>query len=288
MARRGSALEDLMHVGASLPWKVSLGLAVTTFIVLHLIHAHFAEPVHATDVGMLGVVARDGLIATLTLFFQYIVPAALCVGTLVSAARRRQAIGLFSRVTTYGPSALASMSWFEFEQLIGEFFRRDGYAVVQSHSATADGGVDIHLERNSGHYLVQCKHWRSKSVGAPVVRELYGLMTARGASGCFVVTSGRFSSEARTFASGLPIELIDGERLKEMFARRRDQKACSKEHGESKASIQQTESKAVVTPSCPTCGTRMVLRTARRGAKAGGRFWGCARFPQCRGVVDAA
>lgn len=35
---------------------------------------------------------------------------------------------------------------------------------------------------------------------------------------------------------------------------------------------------------CPKCGSRLVLRTARRGANAGGQFWGCSSFPRCRYV----
>jgi len=38
------------------------------------------------------------------------------------------------------------------------------------------------------------------------------------------------------------------------------------------------------TPSCPRCGSRMVRRVARRGRNAGGAFWGCSRFPTCRGT----
>ena len=37
-------------------------------------------------------------------------------------------------------------------------------------------------------------------------------------------------------------------------------------------------------PSCPECGTLMVLRTARKGRNAGEKFWGCARFPDCKGT----
>lgn len=35
-------------------------------------------------------------------------------------------------------------------------------------------------------------------------------------------------------------------------------------------------------PVCPQCGVPMVARTARRGAKAGERFYGCVNFPRCR------
>jgi len=38
------------------------------------------------------------------------------------------------------------------------------------------------------------------------------------------------------------------------------------------------------TPSCPLCGSRMRYRTAKRGARAGRPFWGCSRFPTCRGT----
>ena len=37
-------------------------------------------------------------------------------------------------------------------------------------------------------------------------------------------------------------------------------------------------------PTCPRCGSGMVRRVARRGANAGGAFWGCSRFPSCRGT----
>lgn len=35
---------------------------------------------------------------------------------------------------------------------------------------------------------------------------------------------------------------------------------------------------------CPNCGKPMVLRTARKGQKAGQPFWGCTGYPDCRGT----
>jgi ssDNA-binding Zn-finger/Zn-ribbon topoisomerase 1 len=35
-------------------------------------------------------------------------------------------------------------------------------------------------------------------------------------------------------------------------------------------------------PDCPTCGSPMVLRTARRGRNTGNEFWGCSAYPNCR------
>jgi hypothetical protein len=47
----------------------------------------------------------------------------------------------------------------------------------------------------------------------------------------------------------------------------------------------QTSSQGSVDPpSCPTCNSAMVIRTARRGANQGSKFWGCPRYPDCRGT----
>ena len=37
---------------------------------------------------------------------------------------------------------------------------------------------------------------------------------------------------------------------------------------------------AIATPKCPTCGEPMAKRTG----KSGKEFWGCSKFPNCKGV----
>lgn len=37
-------------------------------------------------------------------------------------------------------------------------------------------------------------------------------------------------------------------------------------------------------PACPQCGSSMVRRVARRGRNSGNSFWGCPRFPRCKGT----
>ena len=39
---------------------------------------------------------------------------------------------------------------------------------------------------------------------------------------------------------------------------------------------------------CPKCGSSMVLREAKKGKNLGDKFWGCSRFPKCKGVVKTA
>lgn len=37
-------------------------------------------------------------------------------------------------------------------------------------------------------------------------------------------------------------------------------------------------------PGCPNCGALMALRTAKSGTHAGNSFWGCTKYPACKGV----
>ena len=41
-------------------------------------------------------------------------------------------------------------------------------------------------------------------------------------------------------------------------------------------------------PNCPLCGKPMVLRTARKGPRAGSQFWGCSGYPECKGTRPLA
>ena len=37
---------------------------------------------------------------------------------------------------------------------------------------------------------------------------------------------------------------------------------------------------------CPRCGSKLVLRTAKRGDRAGKQFYGCSKYPQCKYTRD--
>lgn len=55
---------------------------------------------------------------------------------------------------------------------------------------------------------------------------------------------------------------------------------------EAEESTENTATKADKTevPFCPICGAPMVLRTAQKGDNKGGKFYGCSKFPKCRGI----
>lgn len=184
---------------------------------------------------------------------------------------------------------MRQLDWREFEEMVGAAYRRQGYTVLPT-SPGADGGIDLILTRGTERVFVQCKHWKAWQVGAPVIRELFGLVVANQATRGIVVTSGSFSREAIEFARQTGTELLDGPTVLALVAGDASRALGSPQT----ASFPPLGSPASASPdspggdpSCPVCLSPMVLRKARRGAQAGTLFWGCTRYPGCRGTREA-
>jgi restriction system protein len=193
---------------------------------------------------------------------------------------------LFNRRLLDGQADLASIkniSWQEFEHLVSEAYRRKGYLAEVVGNAGGDGGVDIQLTGPGETVLVQCKQWRAFKVGVTIVREMLGVVVSQRASRGIIVTSGRFTQEARDFAKATPtIQLVDGPALFELIRVVQKSPAIQKAH--EGASSARSVVSAAQSPRCPSCGAEMVLRTARKGTNAGSQFWGCPKYPGCRGT----
>jgi restriction system protein len=276
MARRQGLFDDLMSIGLKLPWKVGVGAAVTIFVALHVVAIYTLGPVNAKSLADMGLVVQHGFIHIFAELLQYIIPAGLLIGTTVGYFKQRQSGALFATARANPKPAITSMSWRDFEGLVGEVFRRQGFMVSGFGGQGPDGGVDLGLTKNGRRYLVQCKHWRKRQVSVTVVRELNGVVSAQGAHGGFVVTGGEFSREAREFAGSCGIELIDGAALEKLI-------------GEIPSRNSAVDSGVAVVaqakPMCPQCGVAMIQRTAKKGQFAGQPFWGCSRYPKCRGIL---
>ena len=213
------------------------------------------------------------------MLFQYLVPFAFLIGAGVSFAKRSRSARLLDGVRSDADSDVSALSWRDFESLVGEGFRHRGFDVTERGGAGSDGGVDLSLARGHERFLVQCKQWRAQQVGVSVVRELYGVMAAEHVAGGYVVTSGSFTKDAKAFAAGRNIELMDGKALNGLL---RDGKSAVLRPVDSMTEIGVTKPKP---PVCPKCKVPMVLRTAKKGANVGSSFWGCAQYPRCRQTV---
>ena len=327
--RRQGAAFDFSDLVAMLPWWGGIGLALASHVLLDRLSVPSSTPMQA---GQMGVFVQQALIAGFASIGRWLVPLLCLLGAAVSFMRRRRRRMLVGTVTdSDAAAALDGMSWREFELLVGESFRRQGWQVTEQGDAQADGGVDLILRRDRETFVVQCKQWKAFKVGVGVVRDLYGVMAARGAAGGFVVTSGRFTAEARRFAEGRNVRLIDGPALLALIRPARAAGAAASSIPSSRAvpmtgrattGFQPSPSPStgsgsrsastcmsmsvpprdgapapsapmhagpvpggdVAAPACPTCEAAMVRRMVRTGARAGASFWGCSRFPSCRGT----
>ena len=283
--RRTSAIEDLIDLASMLPWWIALALAVLSYVLLH----PFAEsPIpQATGPRDFAGPLTAQLIRTGAMIGQYLLPVVFVLGAGGSALKAYRNKKLLAEAKmTPGSADLMDFSWKDFEHLVGEAFRERGFSVSET-TPGPDGGVDLELRKGGELHLVQCKRWRARKVGVEIVRELYGVMSARGAVGGYIVSSGTFSQEARNFAKGRNIELWGGTKLKAVILQApmppRSRLPSTAKSVPKAPNLGPNDTVAELT-SCPQCGANMVLRTAKRGANAGQKFWGCSTFPRCRGT----
>ena len=168
---------------------------------------------------------------------------------------------------------IPDMRWQEFELLVGEGFRLQGFLVIEMGRRD---GADLVLQKGEQKFLVQCRNWRAPKVDIGAVRELHTAMAAKAAAGGFVVTAGDFTAAAAEFANASGIQLVNGAKLLAMLE----------------------QAKTTVTmplrieprlgsgkPACPRCSRTMIQQVAQQGANAGKPFWGCPAFPDCRGTL---
>lgn len=267
MAKR-TIMDDLLSLGARLPWKLCVALAIGSGIALHAIS--LIDPPVSQGLEDISSVVFIHAARTLGLFGQFLIPTALLFGAVGGYVQKRRGDSLLYQ-SRQSPSRVSHLSWQQFEQLTGALFHAQGYDVQQNLMGGPDGGVDAVLRKGKETYLVQCKQWRAQKVGLPVIRELLGAMTANAATGGFVVTTGEFTSDAKQFATGRNIILIDG-------------KALALELKNKPPSPTAHTATPSAFPRCPICASTMVKRTAKRGKQVGLPFWGCERFPNCRGT----
>jgi restriction system protein len=205
-----------------------------------------------------------------------------CVVGLIAFLNAKRKAGLVDRHA--GEASFSGLSWKEFEELVGEVYRRKGYRVTENYTAGPDGGVDLRIRKDGERIIVQCKRWNRWKVGVKVIRELYGIMAAEEIEKGIVVISSEFTDEARRFAQANGIELVDGNRLSRFI---RELKRDSELIPVDPVELFPREKKGPNEPKCPNCGGEMVLRTAKSGKYAGKQFYGCRNYPKCKGIVQA-
>ncbi|WP_334048032.1 DUF2034 domain-containing protein [Alteromonas gracilis] len=249
MPKNKTTFIDLL---VELPWWVSVLVSATAYVMM----AHVLPSLQTENQ------------ITAMVFRAFVIPAPYIAGMILLAApfaflnTRRKAIQLDTQRSI---QTMRDLHWRNFEELVAEAYRRQGYRVTEGGYG-ADGGIDLELRKDGQLTLVQCKQWKTQKVGVNVVREMFGVLTAHKANHFIIISSGTFTQQAIDFAAGKSIELIDGPKLLALV-------------NDVQVSPQVTIEKTTV---CPKCSGELVERTAKRGPNAGNTFLGCSSFPKCR------
>ena len=147
MARRKqNFIEDLIEITSKLPWWVGVVLAVVAYAWLHSVAV--SEVTAVAQPGKVGDFVGQTLFKTLASVGQYLLPFVFLVGAGLSAFGRYKRSALHEQVAgSPDRGALNDMGWQQFEALVGEAFRRKGYAVTETGGGGADGGIDLALKK---------------------------------------------------------------------------------------------------------------------------------------------
>ncbi len=259
--RRPAPIEEMLLRFVELPFRASILGAAFIYLAFR-----FLPPVLAGD-----SMAGKTLGTVLPTIAPWLATAILAAG-LTGVARRQWRRFLLSRADSL--ESIRQLDWADFERLVGEAYRRQGFTVIERGGPQPDGGIDLQLSRGGERIVVQCKHWKNRQVPVQRVRELLGVVTAEGADRGILVATAGFTRDALDFANGKPLELLDGEALARLARTTKQPETVP-------------NATMPIQPTCPQCGKPMVSRTARRGPKIGSQFWGCSSYPECRGTRAA-
>jgi HJR/Mrr/RecB family endonuclease len=118
-------------------------------------------------------------------------------------------------------AAVRGLKWHNFELLVAEGFRTQGFS-VEHISAALDERPDLVLVKGERRSCVQCRAWQEPSVGTAAVLQLYADMAARNATAGFIVTAGEVGEDAAQLAQARGIQFIKGAKLLAMLDRARE------------------------------------------------------------------
>ena len=90
-------------------------------------------------------------------------------GVIFDAAERRHLVDWTTE--------LRHLNSTEFQWLVGEVFRREGWTVQETGSSDGpDGNIDLVLTKPGTKAIVQCKRWEARPVGVDVIRTFLGTL----------------------------------------------------------------------------------------------------------------
>ena len=177
-----------------------------------------------------------------------------------------------ANTASWTPQLLKELEWRRFEELCAAYYETLGFRTDPAPSAAGGGAIGLYAQdAERASIVVQCEPWNAYRVGIKSVRGLAGLMASANVAEGVLVTSGKFTQEARTFAGKQKIDLIDGDELLARIAALPPEKALEL--------LKLATQGDFTTPTCPSCAVKMIRR---KSTTRGRPYWGCRNYPGCK------
>ncbi|GJL81271.1 MAG: hypothetical protein DHS20C01_09050 [marine bacterium B5-7] len=183
-----------------------------------------------------------------------------------------------SEVVSFNYGLLRAMEWRRFEIVCAEYLRCLGHEVMEERFPRVDAvGINILSSGSSRLFSVSGCVATGEPVDGSYISAFVKTMEKRRVIEGMVFSVCGFTTRAARFAERHRIAVVDGELL------------CSRVNTFDlqmrTAMIDVATDADYTTPTCPTCGIKMVLRR-KAGSKPGqGEFWGCMNYPRCRHIM---
>ena len=170
------------------------------------------------------------------------------------------------------PELLKRLEWRRFEELCAAYFEALGFRVELAANGADGGTISLYSKGAQAiSILVQCRPWDAHRVGIKSVRGLRGAMISGNIGEGVLMTSGKFTQEARDFAAKEKISVIDGAALVDKITSLAPETALELLRFATEGDYQ--------TPTCPACAIKMIKR---KSTSHGRSYWGCLNYPACK------
>jgi restriction system protein len=196
---------NIIEFLAQIPWWVCVTISASFYVLLKFIVPYFetqstlVNDVHISLGPFLAPVVALAILSPITFSF-------------LQSNRKKKLHDLKGEI-----QSIQEIPWLQFKELVAEAYRRSGYILMENNTFTADPSVDLVMRKSANLYLVQCRYWQNRKLGLREVKNMLSLMHEKQASGVFLLTTGIFTYEARHYAVGKPITLLDGIDLVELL-----------------------------------------------------------------------
>jgi hypothetical protein len=168
---------------------------------------------------------------------------------------------------------LQELEWKRFDALCAAYYAKRGFR-VEAAGCTTNVETDAKLyfgESRGVVAIMRCTTWGGR-VAAQQVRELAAVMAGGKVRRGVLHASAGCTEEAMQLARESSIRLVTGSAFLQSIGEMSDDVQS--------ALLKIATEGDYTTPTCPACGTKMVMRSSEKGYS-----WRCASYPKCRHML---